>query len=87
MSNTNQNEIECIKVGVFGKMEVGKEAFLLKLINGIYIENLEKQDAVKEYENQIDIMVYKLYDLTYSEVKTIDPNFSMPELEYNNYTI
>lgn len=52
-----------------------------------YIENLEKQDAVKEYENQIDIMVYKLYDLAYSEVKTIDPNFSMSEQEYNNYTI
>jgi hypothetical protein len=24
-------------------------------------------------ENQIDIMVYKLYDLTYDEVKIIDP--------------
>ena len=52
-----------------------------------YLENQEKQDAVKKYENQIDIMVYKLYDLTYSEVKTIDPNFSMTEQEYNNYTI
>lgn len=43
-----------------------------------------KQQAVKEYENQIDIMVYKLYDLTYSEVKTIDPEFPMSEEEYNN---
>ena len=41
-----------------------------------YIDNTQKQQAVKEYENQIDIMVYKLYDLTYSEVKTIDSDFS-----------
>lgn len=26
-------------------------------------------------ENQIDIMVYKLYGLTYDEVKIIDPGF------------
>ena len=32
-------------------------------------------------------MVYKLYDLTYSEVKTIDPEFSMTENEYSNYRI
>ena len=52
-----------------------------------YLKNKEKQDAVKEYENQIDIMVYKLYELTYPEVKIIDPNFSMSEQEYNNYQI
>ena len=46
--------------------------------------DIEKQQAVKEYEQQIDIMVYKLYDLTYSEVKTIDPEFPMSEEEYNN---
>jgi similar to tr len=27
-----------------------------------------------DLENQIDILVYKLYDLTYEEVKVIDPN-------------
>ena len=49
--------------------------------------NNEKQQAVKEYENQIDVMVYKLYDLTYQEVLTIDKDFTMSELEYNNFTI
>ena len=46
--------------------------------------NKEKQQAIKEYEQQIDIMIYKLYDLTYSEVKIIDPEFPMSEEEYNN---
>ena len=61
---------------------------ILELTNSDdYSNNAVKQQAVKEYENQIDIMVYKLYDLTYQEVLTIDPNFSMSEKEYNNYQI
>ena len=52
-----------------------------------YLENQEKQNAVKEYEKQIDIMVYKLYDLTYEEIITIDKEFSMSEQEYNAYKL
>lgn len=52
-----------------------------------YLENQEKQNAVKEYEKQIDVMVYKLYDLTYEEVLTIDKEFSMSEQEYNAYKL
>lgn len=52
-----------------------------------YLENQEKQNAVKEYEKQIDIMVYKLYDLTYEEILTIDKEFSMSEQEYNAYKL
>jgi len=37
-----------------------------------YPENIEKQDKVKEYERQIDKMVYKLYDLTPEETKIIE---------------
>lgn len=55
--------------------------------NDDYQENIEKQQAVKEYENQIDIMVYKLYGLTYQEVLTVDKDFSMSEEEYNNYKL
>lgn len=44
-----------------------------------------KNNRQKKYENQIDIIVYKLYDLTYSQLKTIAPEISMPEDEYNNY--
>jgi hypothetical protein len=40
------------------------------------IENLKNQNPqanTKQLEDQIDIMVYKLYNLTYEEVKIIDP--------------
>lgn len=49
-----------------------------------YLQNQEKQNAVKEYEKQIDVMVYKLYELTYDEVLTIDEDFCFSEQEYNN---
>lgn len=55
--------------------------------SGDYLENKEKQDAVKEYEKQIDIMVYKLYDLTYEEVKSIDKDFTLSEEQYANYQL
>ncbi|MFA5857436.1 MAG: hypothetical protein WC955_00055 [Elusimicrobiota bacterium] len=39
-----------------------------------YLENLAEQDQVKEYEKQIDQMVYKLYDLTDEEIDIIEGN-------------
>lgn len=85
----------------FGSNEVGSIPIIIsdraiqsKLINLVEkITHLYSQDnylenyKIKSYENIIDLMVYKLYDLTYDEVKTVDPNFSMSEQEYNNYTI
>lgn len=52
-----------------------------------YLQNQEKQEAVKEYEKQIDIMVYKLYELTYEEILTIDNDFSLTAQQYNNYQL
>lgn len=39
-----------------------------------YYNNQEKQNAVKEYENQVDNMVYQLYGLTEDEILVIEPN-------------
>lgn len=39
-----------------------------------YLQNTQKQDAVKEYERQIDDMVYQLYGLTEDEILVIEPN-------------
>jgi len=36
-----------------------------------YFKNLVKQEKVKEYECRIDQMVYKLYDLTESDIKIV----------------
>lgn len=39
-----------------------------------YLENPAKKEEVKEYEKQIDRMVYKLYDLTDEEIKVVENN-------------
>jgi adenine-specific DNA-methyltransferase len=36
-----------------------------------------------QIEQQIDNIVYKLYELTYQEVKEIDPKFELTEQEYD----
>jgi type II restriction/modification system DNA methylase subunit YeeA len=37
-----------------------------------YLQNAQKQEKVKEYERQIDQLVYKLYDLTDDEIKIVE---------------
>ncbi|MEA1986954.1 MAG: TaqI-like C-terminal specificity domain-containing protein [Candidatus Marinimicrobia bacterium] len=39
----------------------------------------------QQLEDKIDLMVYKLYELTYAEVKIVDPDFLMSEEEYESY--
>ena len=89
--NINANYNDC-GVLIFDKQKQDKFVLIVDKILNItqtedYLQNQEKQDAVKEYEKQIDIMVYKLYDLTYQEVKVIDPNFQMDEETYNKYKV
>ena len=36
-------------------------------------------------EKQIDVIVYKLYSLTFDEVKIVDPEFGMSKEEYGRY--
>lgn len=38
-------------------------------------------------EREIDVMVYKLYDLRYDEVKIVDPEFWMSEKEYKGFKV
>lgn len=37
-----------------------------------YLENPQKQTKVKEYEHQIDQIIYKLYGLTEEEIKIVE---------------
>jgi len=41
-----------------------------------YLENTAKQAKVREYEKQIDQLVYKLYGLTPEEIKTVEESQS-----------
>ena len=60
----------------------------------IFIKKAEKVITLKSQgkdtttlEQQIDNMVYKLYELTYQEVKIIDPEFTLTEKEYADIKI
>ena len=45
-----------------------------------------KEDTLA-LEQQVDIMACKLYELTYEEVLIVDKEFSMSEVEYNNFEL
>jgi len=56
-----------------------------KSIEKIVIKILSLKSEGKDttaLEQEIDNLVYKLYELTYDEVKVIDPDFSLTEKEY-----
>jgi len=44
--------------------------------NEDYLQNEAKQKKVKEYEHQIDKMVYKLYGLTKEEIRIVEGSFN-----------
>lgn len=52
-----------------------------------YIENINIQNRVREYEEKINVMIYKLYELTYEEVLIIDKDFKLSEEEYTNFKL
>ncbi len=45
----------------------------------------KKNQDTTTLEKEIDLMVYKLYELSYEEVKIIDKDFWLSEGEYENY--
>lgn len=52
-----------------------------KLTKSVQKRRIEGKDT-KSLEQEIDNLVYKLYELTYYEVKIIDPEFSLTKKEY-----
>jgi len=50
---------------------------------GDYLQNPQKQAKVKEYESQIDQMLYQLYGLTKEEIKIIENNVNHFSLRGN----
>jgi len=64
------------------------EARLINYVDKIQILKKQNPEADTQYlEDKIDIMVYKLYELTYEEVKVIDPAFALSEKDYNEFKI
>ena len=61
-----------------------KQNHIITIVNKI-LENKKQNLDTTELENQIDLMVYKLYELNYAEVLVVDPAFGLSEEEYNSY--
>lgn len=56
--------------------------------NIIKLKDLKTDDQeFKEIDSQIDLMVYKLYELTYDEVLVVEPNFGLSAQAYDNFAI
>ena len=61
-----------------------KQNHIITIVNKILFNKKQNLDTT-ELENQIDLMVYKLYELSYAEVLVVDPEFGLSEEEYNSY--
>jgi hypothetical protein len=59
---------------------------ITKLVSEIRVRKLNGNDTT-ELEAQIDMMVYKLYELSYEEVLVVDKEFEMSKEEYNSIEI
>ena len=66
------------------EMKHDTEVLITNAVNHIIkMKKLNKDTS--EFEKQLDVSVYKLYNLTYTEVKIVDPDFWLSEAEYENH--
>lgn len=64
-------------------ISINKQALYINLVN--HILEAKKDDTKSNtslFERKIDELIYKLYKLTYEDVKVIDPDFWLSEEEY-----
>ena len=66
----------------FGNFEVKISALVDQII-----QNKRARLDTTALEKEIDVLVYKLYELTYEEVKIVDKDFWMSEEEYRNFDL
>lgn len=53
----------------------------------VHIKNNDKDADIYSYKNQIDLIVYHLYDLTYDEVLIVNPKTPITHEEYDNFNL
>ncbi len=65
-----------------------EEKAIVNLVDQILSAKKKNPQAdTSELEHQIDMMVYKLYELTYDEVKIIDPAFGLSREEWEKVKV
>jgi len=70
--------------GPVGNMRIKKapnQEKFVTLVDKILL-NISEEKAIDKLEAEINNLVYKLYNLTYDEVKLIEPNFALSEADY-----
>jgi hypothetical protein len=60
---------------------------VIKILNCNSDDSLISSTDSDDFRFKIDIIVYKLYELTYDEVLVVEPEFGLTEQEYENYNI
>ena len=64
------------------------QEIIVKIVDNILdIKNKNQSANTKEYEKQIDLIVYHLYNLTYDDVLVVDPNTTINREEYEKVII
>jgi len=69
---------------IFNNIDIQKS--LLTFVDKIITKKEAGEDTNTE-EQKIDIMVYKLYELTYEEVKIVESGFALTKEEYDNFKL
>lgn len=63
-----------------------KQKQIENLVDEILKKKKSNQDTTA-LEKEIDVLVYKLYELSYEEVRIIDSTFALSHTEYENYPL
>ncbi len=67
-------------------ISIDKQAIFTKKVDEILrLKTLPTTPPTAPLEAEIDLLVYKLYGLSWEEVKVVDPEFGLTEEEYDNY--
>ena len=77
-SNVNCYEVNNLKLPKYSKV-------LFERVGNYALLSLNNKNT--EYQVEIDIMVYKLYELTYDEVLVVEPDFGLSKQEYETFTV
>ncbi|NUM81476.1 Eco57I restriction-modification methylase domain-containing protein [bacterium] len=79
------SSVENLPIKIVAKTIQGKIVGIVERI--LTAKQTNPQADTTKLEREIDVMVYKLYELTYDEVKIVDPEFWLSRAEYEKFEI
>ena len=82
--NSIQYSKQFIELAPIRELQIMEQQPFIELVNQILTNKKENGDTT-DLEKQIDIMVYKLYELDYEEVLIVEPEFKLSKKEYETF--